>query len=466
MKKTVSLKTLKYMLFVFFMGCGSFCGFRILNTDVVGLKHAILLEFAVFILLFVYMGRINKCYLTLYSVFLIAFYLFQNGQLLLYALNVDYNYFYVLKHSLDSVFLSVEFSTYCLCAAFAAGIFSFKPKRYSKISRNINSFSVEEMFLYARVGLIITGTVAWLLVVIKFIIVRSSGYQAVRLFESNVPSVIGLVENLFPAFAVLCIICNEKKNHITLLFLIWGIITSLTGDRTTGIGIIVIIAFMYYKSNYSKSISAKMKKNIIMLGSIILTMFMISFALSFRSNKVFTIESIAEGSISVIGELGFSFFPLVGMIQICPQYEPFLYGKSMISSLIVGFFPQSLDVFGVLDSVADTAELPLDMIAKRYQYGFGMDCSLNAECYANFGICGFIAMFMICAVVAYMLHNVNYSRRDNLFTQYTGVALLFSWFTLPRRRSYYIYSKIFWYILIMMAFLLMMNKLLRKRKGR
>lgn len=440
-------------------------GFRILDTDVSGLKLAILLEFLVFILLFLYMGKVNKCYVTLYSVFLIVFYLFQNGQLLLFALGIEYDYFYVLKHSVDKTFLSVEFSTYCLCAAFTAGIFSFKSKRSMKLSKKINSLSKESIIKYAKVGFVLTGIIAWILVAMKFIIVCTSGYSAVRIFESTVPSIIGLVENLFPAFAILCIVSNEKKYYITLLFFSWGIITSLTGDRTTGIGVLAIIIFIYYKKNYSKSVSAKMKNSIAMVISTILMIFMITFALSFRSKKMFTIKSIFEGFISVIGELGFSFFPLVGMIGLCPQYKPLLYGKSMICSLIVGFFPQSLDVLGVLDPIADMAELPLKIIANRYQYGFGMDCSLNAECYANFGMYGFIAMFIICSIVAYMLHNLDYHREDNIFTQYSGLALLFGWFTLPRRRSYYIYSKIFWYVLIMMAFLLMMDILLKK-KGR
>ena len=56
-------------------------------------------------------------------------------------------------------------------------------------------------------------------------------------------------------------------------------------------------------------------------------------------------------------------------------------------------------------------------------------------------------MFVICALIAAALKRVDYKSKQNVFSQYIGLALLFGWFTLPRRRSYYIYNKIFWYVL-------------------
>ena len=45
-----------------------------------------------------------------------------------------------------------------------------------------------------------------------------------------------------------------------------------------------------------------------------------------------------------------------------------------------------------------------------------------------------------------------------------GFALLFGWFTLPRRRSYYIYNKIFWYVIIVAVFICILYLLYKRKK--
>ena len=199
-----------------------------------------------------------------------------------------------------------------------------------------------------------------------------------------------------------------------------------------------------------KRVNKKSSKIAFVIGGV-LTFFLIAFAANFRNHQIVTLGSLFVVIGDVVYELGFSFFPLSAIMDMCPGTHDFLYGKSMFSSVVTGFFPDSLDVFGVFSDLADKASIPTHWIADRYQYGFGMDCSLNAEVYANFGMYGFIAMFVICAFIAASLKKVDYSSNKNVFSQYIGIVLLFGWFTLPRRRSYYIYNKFFWYVLVIGA---------------
>lgn len=415
------------------------------------LKTAVIIQFVSFVVMFFVLGKTNKSTVTLYSVFLIVFYIFQNGQLLLYSLGVDFDYYYVEKFSIKLLIQSVMFSNLCMFSAFAAAIFSFDEKK-NWVARRIDNISPKLIYEVARIGVFFSGILSYILLAVKLVLWISGGYSAIILFEAAVPSIIGMIEALFPALCILMIVTGVKSGFrvrfVLLLFLLWGVLTALIGDRTTGIGVVVVVFLMYYYG-YLSSFN-KRNKAIFVMGSIF-TLFLIPFFANIRNHNEFTFVSIFAIICSVIYELGFSFFPLSAIMDMCPRTHDFLYGESMFSSIVTGFFPESLDVFGVLSSLADKSSIPTHWIADRYQYGFGMDCSLNAEAYANFGMYGFIAMFVICAFVASMLKNVDYRSNENVFSQYMGLALLFGWFTLPRRRSYYIYNKIFWYVLIVGA---------------
>ena len=419
------------------------------NVDSV--KMAVVIQFVGFTIMFFVLGYANKDIVTLYSTFLIVSYIFQNGQLLLYSVGYDFDYYYINKFSPEQLHQSVLFSNLCMLSAYAAAIFSFDEKQ-GWMSKKINNMSSEFIYEVARIGCVSTGILTYGLMAVKLWVWYGGGYSAVIVFEAGIPSIIGLIEALFPACCILSIVSAKQSGYktrfILAVFLLWGLLTALIGDRTTGIGVIATILLMYYFGYFS--FRKKGSKTTLIIGGLV-TFFMISVGASIRNHKAVTIGSLFSVIGSVIYELGFSFFPLSAIMDMCPSTNNFLYGESMLSSVVTGFIPESLDVLGIFSDLADKASIPTHWIADRYQYGFGMDCSLNAEAYANFGMYGFIAMFVICALIAVALKRVDYKSKQNAFSQYIGLALLFGWFTLPRRRSYYIYNKIFWYVLVIGA---------------
>ena len=459
-------KTVYFVLVLFLMLVSTLFLEQSYQGNAKSVKVSIITQFLLFIVLFLLLGYTNKSCITLYSVFLILFYVFQNGQLLLYAFNVKANKFvFVEKFSLDQLHKGVLFSNLCMFSAFAAAIFSFHEKK-TKIIKKLDSISPKSIYSISFIGLALTAIIAYILIGVKVVVWLRGGYSSVMQFETKVPSMIGVFEALFPAFCILSLISGVKAQlktrYILALFILWGMVTAVLGDRTTGMGVIVILLLMLYFGYFP--IPRKIQKMIFYFGCLMVVL-AIPLIFSLRNHEKFSFGSIFQVIIDVVYELGFSFFPLQGIIELCPSTHNYLWGKSLLSSVVTGFFPESLDVFGWCHAMRDGASLPVHWIADRYQYGFGMDCSLNAEMYANFGMWGFLAMFLVCSLISFALKKVDHKSNQNVFSQYIGFALLFGWFTLPRRRSYYIYNKIFWYVIGVAAFIGIFYVVIKKIRG-
>ena len=99
------------------------------QNDIASLKTAVIIQFVGFIAMFFVLGYSNKSLVTLYSVFLLVFYLFQNGQLLLYTFGANFDFFYVEKFSTELLIQSVFFSNLCMCSAFAAAILALMKRK-------------------------------------------------------------------------------------------------------------------------------------------------------------------------------------------------------------------------------------------------------------------------------------------------------------------------------------------------
>ena len=117
-------KTIYFVLVFFLMLVSTIFLENIYQGSAKSIKCSIITQFVLFIVLFLLLGYANKSCITLYSVFLILFYLFQNGQLLLWAFNVKGDKcVFVEKFSWDQLHKGVLFSNLCMFSAFAAAIF-------------------------------------------------------------------------------------------------------------------------------------------------------------------------------------------------------------------------------------------------------------------------------------------------------------------------------------------------------
>ena len=396
----------------------------------------------------------KKTFFNPIVLFLLSFYLFQNGQLLLYALKIDFNNFYII--SLKNYMPNASFfsSISAVVAGFAGILFS--NYNSSKIKNYyIDTLNRNEVVNAARLGFIVTSIISIPLVLLKLGYAFSGGYNAVRLFEGNIPSFINFFEYMFmPFYILLYSYSNKKEKFSKYLVLVWLLCTSLCGDRTTGIAGILILFYIQYAKN---GLSKKQKSNnfkMIIVGLFLI--FFIRFVYLFRTkgdiSQAFTDANFFS---SFISELGFSCFPLFTMMYTVPIREGFLLGQSYLLSFIGGCIPSFLDFTGIIKNVNSQAYIFESWQYKYFsQYNFGLGFSLNAESYINFGWYGLIVIFAICCFIFKMLSDDNNLKKKNEgWSLYKTSILLFLWFTLPRRSSYYIWKAISYSIVLIQLYL-------------
>ncbi|HAT4217983.1 O-antigen polysaccharide polymerase Wzy [Clostridium perfringens] len=398
--------------------------------------------------------------------FLISYYVFQNGQLLLIALHIDFNSFYIntLKQYMSDVSIFSAIST--VLAGYAAFIMCKNKKGNKKIYK-IDQMNPALVQKTAQLGFLVCSLVAIPLVIYKASIGIAGGYSAVRFVEGNIPSIINFIEYMFMPFATILMIYSDKKNtkKIAIIVLLWAIITSLCGDRTTGIGAIVLLLYLFSLKEENGLIQKnKLISFLLMLfiGWVIIVFIQVAYAV--RTQSAFTYNSIFDVVIQTVADLGFSCFPLFTMMNIVPSYEGFLYGSGYVLSFIGGLIPSFIDFTGIIRKINSMSRVFENWQSIYYsQYSFGFGFSLNAEAYINFGWYGLIILFMLLIFIFKMLSDNTMNENGSYWGKYKSCILLFLWFTLPRRDSYYIWKAIFYSIIVMYVYLRAFSKVVKRK---
>lgn len=392
--------------------------------------------------------------------FLVSFYIFQNGQLLLYALNIPFYDYYISL--VDDNFLSVVmFSSYSnLIAGFAAMCIDLMPTKLPKFWRYPTYHHESNIKYNALLGVLGTGFVAFVLIILKLVYVMMQGYTGVRLFEGSIPSIIILIEFFYFPFSLMVLIYEKRPTNIRKMVkyaaIAWSLLTAITGDRTTGIAGFLVISLLEFKVYQSPK--AKWG-NLRLVGVGVFLMIMTQVALAIRTQVSLWSAFFGEHSIFIafFSELGFSWFPLFAMMQIVPNVEAYQLGSTYLSSLIGGFFPSSLDILHLFDSVKSNALIFEKWYEQHFtQFDFGLGFSLNAEAYINFGSAGLVAIFVVVGIVAHFLGRKIHAN-SNPWKIYQVLVLLYFWFTLPRRSSYYIWNAIFYSVIMMRIYVQHIN---------
>lgn len=396
----------------------------------------------------------NRKRLTSYSIFIISFVLFHFGQFFIYSIGATYNFFYLEQYNARLVIKAIQLEYVAVGSLLLAGFFSenWQPFSFCKA----NNLEEKSICRVAKIAVIVTGFVSFILLAGKSFAFVRGNYEGARSFDASVPSVIGIFEYFYAPFSILFLVYSKQKREkdfVSALLFVWGVITAICGDRTSGIAAILIVFLL--KSQFKKE--KKIKKLISGMIVLVLTIFLISFIRYFREGKEYSFNGFLSALFDVLGELGGSFFPVVLIIKVCPSNHSFLYGKTYFYSLLAGLIPESLDFTGTITAWTTNATLPLGWISRDYDYTFGTGYSLVAEAYANFGEFGWIVLFLTGVLVAKLLKQT----KKNHFSQYVSMVLLFEFFTVARRNFYYIINHTF-YCVIIVYFLLL---LLCKKKG-
>lgn len=425
------------------------------DTDFI--TWCVLLSLVVFIYEIYNICKITGEIFTPSILFLAAFYVFQNGQLLLVALGIGFDMFYI--NTLNSLTCDVTlFSGISnMCAGLAGVVVAKITLKRNYHMHRVDKYNPKSVSNAAILGILVTGSTALPLLLIKFFgYALSGGYYAVRDFEGRLPAIIGLMEYLFVPFCFLYLVFSQNKySRRGIIFLsgVWFLLTALCGDRTTGVSGLLMLAYLGYIMEHGKKNKHQGAVKLIVVGLLLIVFIKVAYAFRMQTGIVEAIFRLGHTFVGFLSELGFSCFPLFMMMNIVPDLESFQYGKQYLLSIIAGVVPSTLDLTGYITKWTSEWKIYDEWIYRYYsQYDFGVGFSLNAEAYINFGWFGIIAIFILCTIVILYLSENTTSR----YGIYKVVVLTFIWFTLPRRSSYYIWNGIFWCVFIIGLYLRLM----------
>ena len=135
----------------------------------------------------------------------------------------------------------------------------------------------------------------------------------------------------------------------------------------------------------------------------------------------------------LVGELGWSMGTVFMTIYVVPKQINFGWGSSYLASLS-RFIPTSIDPSGIIARLHEISYYPSNLLTNYYQAEFGLDTTLIAESYFNFGVLGVCFMIVIGYFIGKLLgYKQCYNIFNNKFSLYVKLVGSFTLFTLPRR---------------------------------
>ena len=235
---------------------------------------------------------------------------------------------------------------------------------------------------------------------------------------------------------------NQKVSRFySLIFYFIVIISLLSGSRTEGLGLLLVIVLLTSNRAPIKKQKLSFKKLFPYLMAVLIII-LIPYIYELRKN----INNFSNISIfdylnfdmffSALHELGGSEAPLLAVMN---SNSVFLHGKSYFLAFlntIFNFLPSS-----IRPDFSFIGPISLASFYSRFlNLNYGLGFSLNAESFINFGWFGCV-VFAVFGVVFSKIYNNIKSYGDYIIK----VLLLFLLFTMPRRESKDLFTAILYY---------------------
>lgn len=420
----------------------------------------------------VYLYYINtKTLISPYLFFYTSFYIFHFGQFLLYSLGFKYDFVHLGYYKIywnndnDILINGIKLIIFSLSMFNLGALLSFRNRKEKKKWINPND-KIMEIKLIGWILFGVTAIPYYINKVNQVMISIQHGYQG--LYNASIetiskPSILNIL--FIPSCLLLLVSYESKKINYSFqgILVFTGLLGLLGGGRTESMGIFVML-FLY---NVIKSGGINFKKGLISTGVVYVLLLILSSFSDFRliENKslIKFVQIVSQNIFSenlltkIIGEMGWSMGTVFMTIYIVPKEIPFALGATYLASLS-RLFPTSLDPTGVLNKLHTVSASPSNLVTNFFNTNFGMDSTLVAESYYNWGYFGIIPILLIGIIMGMIL---GYKSEDNIadkrFSFYTKLIGSYVLFTLPRRHFGYLvnqfsYTILLVYILIVVLF--------------
>ena len=153
--------------------------------------------------------------------------------------------------------------------------------------------------------------------------------------------------------------------------------------------------------------------------------------------------------IDTVSEIGYGCVALLAALRIVPTSEPFLFGRGYAESLLGGILPPQTDSVGFLARL--TADTRIYETWGQHYFGElkGIESFPDAYAYLNFGQFGFLAIFVLCVLIACLLNRYRQYERDCKFPKYAACVLLYASLTFSYRGGTAILRMFVWGVVLM-----------------
>ena len=434
------------------------------------------------ILLLILLCYFQKKIVTSLNLVFFAFCLFQFGIPILYAIDQDYNNFYMTLFS-DQILEKAAIFSVISIQIFSIGVYLGMPwndkKKKIRVLRKTSRKTFGERFEENRyivsqaalILFIITGIVVIplsLSAAIKSIASGSISIDFRRTLTSN--AFLRFMQEFFFPSGLLYLCFSESKNIkkiIKSVYVFVAILMLLVADRNGGLTALAVIALYhtYYENiDERKNVKFSRKVQFIVLAFIIL--FLLIFISQARSGKVTSINMLYKNMLRYfVGELGFNFTTICFVMKYVPSHYPFQFGLSYIIAVLL-LIPSSIDIFGFNNKFASKTGAVwlhnMNMASGNTFLAFGVGFSIIGEAYFNFAWAGVIPILLIGILVAKFLGENK--RHSCQWSQYIHLVALLGMLTFPRRQFIEFLKSVEYSVVFMGLYLVIYIKIL-KYKG-
>lgn len=366
--------------------------------------------------------------------FMAAFYLVRNSQLLLFALGINFNAYSIL-HLQGYLKDAIILTSVCNLWAGLAAVFATVPagEHVRRLTAVEDSCDRARMRRVLGIGCAVTGLAAFVLAVLRLVFLLLYGVAKAQTLGAQIPGIFRFAESLF---LPLCLAMGAFFYGKKLAYLTLGaaagycLLTALGSDYATGAAGIVTVLFLlcFFEKNTKK----RLRMVLIALAVCLLLPFLAQSSYMIRERV--SLGSLSFGSfwIGGIRVIGDSCVSLLAMLNIVPDSEHCLLGGGYLCSILRGALPLELDPSGTLERLTANAQIYEKWSAMYFGWATGgVGFSTDAEGYVNFGWYAFLPVFLLVLVLAFFLNRYRWYGEDAIFPKYAACVLLLAGLALP-----------------------------------
>lgn len=410
----------------------------IFANDLISIEFLSLLCIISFVIQISYLIKIMNNLLNPVVIFSVIFHLFSSGQIFLHVFDLKRGNFDVYNRLNQEVLITAIVFLTLAYSFFQLGVILTvrKSNIYFQSYNILSTYRHDTIYKFGML-LFVIGIVPYMYnLLYSFIFISSQGYSSY--YESGVRLnniFVGIGYYIYPGLIFIIIGGKRLLKKIAIIFLVFiAIVSLLSGDRGTAI-VTFLSAYMLYVYFLQDG-----KYNLITLGLMITVLSAFVPIIAIFRHSATTSQNIDYFSlltqdnifISTLDNLGVTLWPLGKIIELIPEYDNFLFGKSYIAS-IVYLIPSFLRI-GPLNEISLIILSPANWLMQTLSMSYGPGFTPFAEAYLNFGWYGILFMTFFGKIFTKLLM-FKVKEENNLAITYGMSILNFLFFAMSVRGS-------------------------------